>query len=49
MRNLIFVLFTLALSTFLVCQNSNNVEGASAEIALLHTNNVIGRLFPCPS
>jgi 2',3'-cyclic-nucleotide 2'-phosphodiesterase (5'-nucleotidase family) len=40
------ILFALALSALLICQNA---QGELAEITLLHTNNVTGHLFPCPS
>ena len=46
MRNIIFIILTLAFSVLLIYENAG---GELAEITLLHTNNVTGHLFPCPS
>lgn len=46
MRTIIIGFFVLALSIPLLF---SKVEGGAVEITLLHTNNVTGHLFPCPS
>jgi len=46
MRTIIIGFFVLALSIPLLFSKA---EGGAAEITLLHTNNVTGHLFPCPS
>jgi hypothetical protein len=40
------ILFVLAAVTLF---SSRQVEGGSAEVTLIHTSNVTGHLFPCPS
>ena len=46
MRSIARILFVLAAATLF---SSQQVEGGPAEITLIHTSNVTGHLFPCPS
>ena len=46
MRYIAWILFVLAAVTLFSLQQ---VEGGPAEVTLIHTSNVTGHLFPCPS
>jgi hypothetical protein len=46
MRYIARILFVLAAVTLFSFQQ---VEGGPAEVTLIHTSNVTGHLFPCPS
>jgi len=46
MRNIAWILFVLAAVTLFPF---HPVEGGAAEVTLIHTSNVTGHLFPCPS
>jgi len=46
MRSIARILFVLAAVTLF---SSQQVEGGLAELTLIHTSNVTGHLFPCPS
>ena len=46
MRDIVRILFVLATVTLFLFPK---VEGGAAEITLIHTGNVTGHLFPCPS
>ena len=46
MRYIAWILLVLAAVTLFSFQK---VEGGPAEVSLIHTSNVTGHLFPCPS
>ena len=46
MRYIAWILFVLAAVTLF---SFEKVEGGPAEVTLVHTSNVTGHLFPCPS
>lgn len=46
MRDIARILFILLAVTLLLFQKA---EGGPAEVTLIHTSNVTGHLFPCPS